>query len=129
MELKGSDERWENWVQFTQSRIVPKFTEKGFAVHRTPVHLQARLRKVMRDAIDRWDELPEELGVSDSIYNANNINPKFIDWKPIWDVTHKELLPLHERWAGVELFPTSIYGIRLYRNLSSLVMHYDKVCM
>lgn len=27
MAIEGSDERWENWLQFTQSRLVPKFTE------------------------------------------------------------------------------------------------------
>lgn len=27
MKIAGSDERWENWLQFTQSRLVPKFTE------------------------------------------------------------------------------------------------------
>jgi hypothetical protein len=24
--------RWENWMQYTQSRLVPKFTEKGFDI-------------------------------------------------------------------------------------------------
>ena len=27
MSIGGGDERWENWLQFTQSRLVPKFTE------------------------------------------------------------------------------------------------------
>ena len=27
MDITGSNERWENWLQFTQSRLVPKFTE------------------------------------------------------------------------------------------------------
>ena len=30
MKIAGSDERWENWLQFTQSRLVPKFTEVRF---------------------------------------------------------------------------------------------------
>jgi hypothetical protein len=28
----------------------------------------------------------------------------------------------------MELVPTSAYGVRLYQNSSSLVMHYDRVC-
>ena len=28
--LPGSLERWENYMQYTQSRMVPHFTEKGF---------------------------------------------------------------------------------------------------
>jgi hypothetical protein len=34
----------------------------------------------------------------------------------------------HEEWAGgIKLRGTSAYGVRLYKNGSSLVMHYDKV--
>ena len=34
---------------------------------------------------------------------------------------------MHEEWAGgMKLKPTSAYGVRLYQNGSSLVMHYDK---
>ena len=28
--LPGANERWENYMQYTQSRMVPRFTEKGF---------------------------------------------------------------------------------------------------
>ena len=27
--LPGANERWENYMQYTQSRMVPRFTEKG----------------------------------------------------------------------------------------------------
>ena len=29
--------------------------------------------------------------------------------------------------GGIKLIPTSAYGVRLYQNGSSLMMHYDKV--
>jgi hypothetical protein len=29
MELTGSDERWENWMQYVSARLLPTFTEKG----------------------------------------------------------------------------------------------------
>ena len=32
MQLSGSNERWENWMQFTQGRLVPKFTTNGFEI-------------------------------------------------------------------------------------------------
>ena len=39
-----------------------------------------------------------------------------------------DLLSLHEQWAGgIKLRPTSAYGVRLYQNGSSLMMHHDKV--
>jgi hypothetical protein len=34
-------------------------------------------------------------------------------------------LPLHEAWAGIELEPTSVYGVRVYQNGSTLVDHLD----
>ena len=37
---------------------------------------------------------------------------------------------MHEEWAGgIKLKPTSAYGVRLYQNGSSLVMHHDKVLL
>lgn len=38
----------------------------------------------------------------------------------------KELKPILEAWAGVELIPAIAYGFRLYRNDSSLWMHLDR---
>lgn len=38
----------------------------------------------------------------------------------------KALRPMHEEWGGMELVGTSVYGIRVYTNGSSLVMHNDK---
>ena len=37
-----------------------------------------------------------------------------------------ELQPYVEEWAGIELTPVIAYGLRLYRNNTSLVMHVDK---
>ena len=34
--------------------------------------------------------------------------------------------PLAEKWADVKLTPTSVYGIRRYRNMSTLLSHMDK---
>jgi hypothetical protein len=38
----------------------------------------------------------------------------------------RELLPLHEAWAGIPLIPSIAYGLRVYRNGSSLNMHVDR---
>lgn len=41
----------------------------------------------------------------------------------------EDLRPLHEEWAGgIALRGTSAYGVRLYQNGSTIVMHNDKVC-
>jgi hypothetical protein len=132
MRIPGSDERWENWVQFAQSRLVPKFTELGFKVAAVPPHVHERLAAVVHEAVDSsWDVLEDEDGVSDAIYNRQGRSPKMVSEdepgnRALWEWVHRELLPLHEEWSGLRLFPTSIYGVRLYQNTSSLIMHVDK---
>merc|ERR1712107_236650 len=42
------------------------------------------------------------------------------------DEVLQELKPLHEQWGGVKLLGSIAYGLRLYKNLSSLLMHIDK---
>lgn len=56
------------------------------------------------------------------------MDPKFVDLHQLsWEVI-EELRGLHEEWAGgMKLRATSAYGVRLYQNGSSLVMHYDRV--
>jgi len=91
------------------------------------VHEQ--LAAVVQAGVDRWDSLEAEDGVSDAIYNAQGLSPKMVpeeENQALWEYIHAELLPLHEEWAGVRLFPTAIYGVRLYQNSSSLIMHVDK---
>lgn len=128
MRLEGGDERWENWLQFTQSRLVPKFTPMGFEVIPTPKDMHEKLAKAMHTAIDsRWDNLRSE-GDIDVILNDSQYDPKFIDIGPLAKQVLGELREYHEEWAnGMKLQGTSAYGIRLYQNGSTLVMHYDRV--
>jgi hypothetical protein len=60
MQITGGDERWENWMQYVQTRMVPKFTDLGFAVIRTPPSVHAKLREAIRDELERLDEIPIE---------------------------------------------------------------------
>jgi hypothetical protein len=128
MQLTGADERWENWMQFVQGRMLPKFTDVGFAIIQTPPHVQAKLKKAVDAAVGNFDNIPEERGVKDSIYGP--VPPKFVDLGGLaWEVL-EDLKPLHEEWAGgIELKGTSSYGVRLYRDGASMVMHNDKVCL
>lgn len=123
--LPGADERWENYMQFTAGRMVPRFTPNGFAVIQTPPEVQAMLKKALDDALANWDNIREESRI-DVLYTP--LASKFIDVPEVTSKVHKMLLPLHEEWVGgMKLRPTSIYGIRVNRNGSSLIMHYDKV--
>mmetsp|Transcript_14907 Transcript_14907/g.15625 ORF Transcript_14907/g.15625 Transcript_14907/m.15625 type:complete len:330 (+) Transcript_14907:93-1082(+) len=127
MNLPGSDERWENWMQYVQSRMMPKLTSKGFDLVQTPPDIAKKLQDSISKAISNWDNLPEEHSV-DVIYNRFGLLPKFVNLNGLEHEVHQALLPMHEAWVGgIKLKPTSIYGVRLYQNGSSLTMHHDKV--
>lgn len=120
-------------MQFMQARILPAFTSRGFDVVKAPPALHAALRDTLHKGL-----APEanggagpqlEAGMLNGIYNTQGERPYFV---PIPDDLDKrmraELLPIHEEWAGgVELVATSVYGMRAYRNQSSLSFHNDKV--
>lgn len=108
-----------------QSRLVPKFTPKGFEVVQTPPHIATMLHDAVSQAIEDWDHIPSE-GVDD-VYNKYHLRPKFASISDLANRVHQELKHLHEEWAGISLQPTRTYGVRLYQNGSSLVMHLDKV--
>ena len=65
--------------------------------------------------------------MADSIYGP--MLPKFVDLgKLSLEILHDpQMIEIHEQWAGgIKLVPTSGYGVRLYQNGSSMVMHNDK---
>jgi hypothetical protein len=124
--IPGSDERWENWMQYTQQRLVPNFTDVGFKLLRTPADLQAKMFKAVQDGVDNWDNLRSEGNVN-AINQRPGLSPKMVNLQEVARELHLALLPGMEEWAGgIKLKPTSAYGVRLYQNGSSLVMHNDK---
>lgn len=125
-QIFGGDERWENWLQLTQSRLVPKFTEVGFEVVDAPKEIFEKLRNAVETGIEKWNTLPSE-GNIDVIYHPEGMEPKFVPLGSVQKEVIDALKPLHEAWGGMELRATSAYGVRLYQNGSSLVMHHDKV--
>lgn len=125
-QLTGSDERWENWLQHTQARVMPTFTPLGFEVVSTPSEVHALLKEAIEKAVANWDSIRTERNI-DVIYHPDGSEPKFIDIGSLSHKVHEMMLPYHEEWGGMKLIPTSAYGLRLYRNGSSLVMHVDKV--
>ena len=126
-EIYGGDERWENWMQQTQSRLVPNFTRYGFEIVQTPCEIHTKLRNAVTEGLANWETLPEE-GNIDVIYHSADNVPKFIHIGGLQQEILEALKPMHEKWTGgIQLKPSSAYGVRLYRNGSSLVMHNDRV--
>jgi len=124
--ILGGDERWENWLQLTQNRMIPKFTRTGFKVIKTPDFVHAKLKAAVDAGVAKWDELPHE-GDIDVIYHPEGMTPKFVRLGALQNQVIEDLREIHEEWSGMKLQPTSAYGVRLYQNGSSLVMHQDKV--
>lgn len=125
MSLTGADERWENWMQFIQGRMLPRFTELGFEVIQTPPAIHQKLKAAIDEAVKDFEHLPFEEGVADSIYAF--AAPKFVDLGNLKYEASRDLKAMHEAWAGgIKLRSTSAYGVRLYQNGSTIVMHYDK---
>ena len=97
--LTGADERWENWIQFTQSRLVPKFTPLGFKIINIPKETYNRLRDAVKIPLQNVSKLRTE-GDVDVIYNNYGLHPKFIDIGQLAWQTINDLKPLHEEWWG-----------------------------
>ena len=124
MMLPGSRERWENFMQYTQSWLIPRYTPVGFKLIQTPPEVQRRLKERLDEGLERYDSLRKE-SVIDVLYTPEP--SRFIDLHGLdWELL-RELKPLHEEWSGLKLVPTSAYGLRLNSNQSTLSMHYDKV--
>lgn len=110
---------------FIQTRMLPKFTTKGFEIIQIPSPIFQQLLKAVTVGITNWNNLPTK--DTTIIYNRHELSPKWLDLQELGNRIHLELLPLHEAWAGMKLIPTSSYGVRLYQNGSSLMMHCDQV--
>ena len=110
---------------FIQTRMLPKFTTNGFEIIQTPSPIHQKLLKALTIGTQNWNNLPTEDPTI--IYNRHGLLPKWFDLQDIGKKIHLELLPLHEAWAGVKLIPSYSYGVRLYQNGSSLMMHCDQV--
>lgn len=99
MAITGSDERWENWLQYTQSRFVRTFTRDGYAVRAVPAAVRRKLENAVNLGLEKFETLPEEPSV-DAIFNEQNLLPKFVHIGNLASDVMQDLLPLHEKWAG-----------------------------
>eukprot|EP01038_Epipyxis_sp_PR26KG_P015377 gene15377-20731_t len=112
-------------LRFICSRLLPRFTEKGFDLIKIPPAVYLKLKNAVDIKLKDWDNQPYENEVADTIYGP--VAPKMIDLGGELDhEVLKELQYLHEEWSNLELIPISTYGVRMYQNGSSMVMHYDK---
>ena len=106
---------------------MPKFTPKGFLVVQTPKDVADKLKTAVDKCIANFDSLEIE-GDVNAIYSPDDSRPKFCQLNELAYEVLGDMKEIHEDWVnGMELEGTSAYGVRLYQNGSSLVMHYDKM--
>ena len=91
------------------------------------IAIQAELKAAVDAAVADFDSIRSE-GNIDVIFNERNKEPKFVSIGGLAQKVLHELTSYHEDWVGgMKLKGTSAYGVRLYQNQSTLVMHYDRI--
>jgi len=117
MQLTNRQHRWDGWVSLCQARAVNNFTEKQYNIRKIPKHLHDKLMKVLHDGMATARDEGGALGVGGTAKIVRND-------RVLYEI-QKELAPMHSEWAGVELEPTSSYGIRIYQEGATMVDHLD----
>lgn len=122
--IENRGKRYDAWISTMASALVqPNFTENGWGLTRAPEDLMVELRKKLHDNLAT---APLENRVDVIEGGDETSRPLFISNKPLNDKVLRELKPMHEKWAGVELEGAIAYGLRVYRDNSRLLMHVDK---
>jgi hypothetical protein len=101
--------------------ITPNYTEFGWALTRGPTYLWESLNHTLADALPTAEEEEHE-GAIDT-----KLRPLFIELPTtVKEQVLQQVQPILEAWSGVELVPSTAYGLRVYRNNSKLYMHVDR---
>jgi len=117
--------RYNAWVQVIGSALVtPNFTHYGWGLARAPQHLVDLLKENLYNGLNSTDNQTLEGKVE--VINDGGNHAYFFRQDQLNQKVLHELLPMHERWSGIELVPSVAYGLRAYRNSSVLRMHSDK---
>jgi hypothetical protein len=107
-------------MQILQQRYIPRLSESGYVVRPTPQPVHELLRSLLtiRGGRRRAEH-------ADPVF-VHGGDPEFVEVGDLGDDIVGHLLPIHEEFAGVELEPSQIYGLRSYGDGQSLVMHVDR---
>ena len=122
--LSRQDNSYEAYINaLTCGIITPNYTEFGWGLTRGPTYLWETLNNSLA-ALPTAEEEDGE-GAIDTI--DNELRPLFIELETaLEDQVLRAVQPILEAWSGVELLPSTAYGLRVYRNTSKLYMHVDK---
>jgi hypothetical protein len=103
-----------------QVRYLPSISEVGYEIRPTPRPIQQLLEAIYE--LRRGDLKSEGI---ETVFLPGG-EPDFVDIQDLGDDILRWLQPIHEEFAGVELEPGNIYGLRVYREGNVLEMHVDR---
>jgi prolyl 4-hydroxylase len=101
----------------------PAYTLEGFSKAKIPGSLFRQLQRFNNDNTANFKEEIVEGFISGQ---GNSGTTLLASPQQLSDDIHKQLQPLLEKWSGIELQPTSVYGIRQYLRGAQLKMHRDR---
>ena len=118
--IEDPSERFKGYTTTLYSGLVIRnFTEHGFARTRISESLLGELQRGIRDGFD--DRRNEGYTPSITGNQAWHIQRDDLTAK-VEDELHDKL----EEWGGTDLDLTYVYGLRLFRNTTTIRMHLDK---
>eukprot|EP00968_Pinguiococcus_pyrenoidosus_P012385 scaffold1087_cov198-Pinguiococcus_pyrenoidosus.AAC.12 len=126
--LDDSQRKWSEWTTLVQSRIMPSFTEVGFRKTRAPDDVFQRLNDSYYKGLEALQKVEDDKSRNKELLRGVSPEnaPWFIRQQRLNDQVMSECKPLLEEWSGVDLVEGQAYGVRAYRNGSTLINHVDR---
>lgn len=113
-------------IQRVESRPqLSQLTKKGFDVVRVPEDTWNLIQDTYQLLKDKAE--PEVFEGKEDFIKGDSELISYDHIPHIRNLIHNQLLPIHRDFAGVDIEPSAMYGIRSYLRGSSLVEHTDKV--
>ncbi|KAI2500301.1 hypothetical protein MHU86_14181 [Fragilaria crotonensis] len=124
--IKNTADRYNGFYTTMSSAITcPNFTASGWGLTRVPSEMLQELQESLKSGLANVAALQEE--PFDPSIVVEGKRPYFIPQPDLNKKILHALLPIHEKWAGIPLFPSLAYGLRVYTNNSRLLMHIDRL--
>ena len=102
------------------------YTREQYVVQ-APAAVHSKLAASLAAGVKTDLPTEDEFGTALCSQQRPCVQPRFIRQPALNAEVLRELQPMHEAWANVQLEPVLAYGLRVYGNGSTLRMHVDKV--
>ena len=111
---------------YTDKSQIPKLTTKGFEVVKCPEDTWKLIQESYELLKDKVEQEHFD-GKENFIPTGDSHLLSFDNLPSIRSLIHTQLQPIHEKFCGVKIEPSFIYGIRSYTKGATLAPHVDRV--